>query len=218
MHTYTVSVTSLTGSSGSYAASPSQQTTAAELRQLLLQTVSSEKSYPFALLPLLQDYHHDCQATLWPISCLPRRHYQVKPPCFAARPLYAKHHPRPLLTFPMRVPRIRAAKLGDALTSNTPSNPMYKYATMGRVQTIQSVPVSTLSKGALTGLHTYAGLGRAVACNGQVACTPQQAQQALQQFARLDKRTGHRTDTAVRGKAAGGWHTLRSYARMGKCS
>lgn len=210
------------GGSGSHGYLAGQDLTSARAHQLLLQTVNSAQSYPpFALLPLLQGSQKQ-SAGFWPASHLARRRYHRKAPCFAACPLYAKPQPQPLLSFPMRLActsPIRRAAAQKAQQMQVPSDPLYKYATLCRVQLIQSVPVLASKHAALTGLHTYAGLARPVSASNQAGCTPQQSRQALQQFTQLSKKTAGQVGTrAMSATAADGRTALRSYAQLGRRS
>lgn len=210
----------LAGDSGSHSYLAGLNLSSARANQLLLQTVNSAQSYPpFALLPLLRGSQKQGAATFWPANHLTRRRHHVKPPCFAARPLYVTPQPQPLPAFPMRVPNTHRFRIAATQNAQAPSHPLYKYAALGRVQLIQSVPVAANQQGALTGLHTYAGLARPVSAGNQAVCTKQQSRQALQQFAQLGKRSV--AQSSVKGasaKAADSRSALKSYALLSRRS
>ncbi len=194
--------------------------TSAKLHQLLLQTVNCAESYPpFALLPLLRVAQTQNGATYWPTNHLPRRRYHVKPPCFAACPLYAKAQPQPFLNFPMKLHTTSQVKLQVTSKTEPPSHPLYKYAALGRVQLIQSVPVSSDRQIALRGLHTYAALARPMPAVDKAGCTTQQTRQSLQKFAQLDRKlVGQSGRRSLSAKAADSRSALKSYAQLDRRS
>lgn len=199
--------------------------TSASLHQLLLQTVSCAKSYPpFALLPLLRVAQTQNGATYWPANHLPRRRYHVKPPCFAACPLYANAQPQPFLKFPVRLRTTPQVKIGVTPKTELPSHPLYKYAALGRVQLIQSVPVSSdkqiaSNPPALRGLHTYAALARVMPASNQAGCTTKQTRQSLQKFTQLDRKSaGQSGKRSLYAKAADSRSALKSYAELNRRS
>lgn len=208
------------GGSGSHAYLAGQDLTSAEGHQLLLQTVISAQSYPpFALLPLLRGNQKQGRATFWPANHLARRQYHMKPPCFAACPLYAKPQQQPSLTFPMKLPSISPVKISIAPKAPAPSHPLYKYAALGRIQSIQSVPVSAERQGPVTGLHTYAGLAKPMPATSQASYSAQHPRQALKQFAQLDNRAvGQSCRRGLSATAASGREALRSYANLNRHS
>lgn len=207
-----------TGDSGSHSYLAGLNLSSARANQLLLQTVNSAQSYPpFALLPLLRGSQKHRAATFWPANHLTRRRYHVKPPCFAARPLYVTPQPQPLQAFPMRLPNTHRFRITATPEARAPSHPLHKYAALGRVQLIQSVPVDANQQSALTGLHTYAGLARPVSVGNQAVSTTQQLRQALQQFAQLGKRSvGQSGGRVLSAKAADSRSALKSYALLSR--
>jgi len=95
------------------------------VHQLLLQTVNGAESYPpFALLPLLRVAKTQSGATFWPANHLPCRRYHVKPPCFAACPLYAKAQPQPSLNLPVKLHTTPKIKIGVTSKTELPSHPV----------------------------------------------------------------------------------------------
>lgn len=209
-----------TGGTGNHVYLGGLDLTSASLHRLLLQTVNCAESYPpFALLPLLRVAQTQNGATYWPANHLPRRRYHVKPPCFAACPLYAKAQPQPFLNFPMKLHTTPQIKLGVTPKPELPSHPLYKYAALGRVQLIQSVPVSSDRQVALRGLHTYAALARPMSATNQAHCTTQHTRQSLQKFAQLDrKQVGQSGRRSLSAKAADSRSALKSYAQLDRRS
>ena len=210
----------LAGGTGNHVHLAGLDLTSASSHQLLLQTVNSAESYPpFALLPLLRAAQTQHGATYWPANHLPRRRYHVKPPCFAACPLYAKAQPQPFLNFPMKWHTIPQIKIGFSPKTELPSHPLYKYASLGRVQLIQSVPVSSGRQVALRGLHTYAALARPMPAVSQAGCTTQQTRHSLQKFAQLDRKpVGQSGRRSLSAKAADSRSALKSYAQLDRRS
>jgi len=190
------------------------------VHQLLLQTVNGAESYPpFALLPLLRVAKTQSGATFWPANHLPCRRYNVKPPCFAACPLYAKAQPQPFLNLPVKLHTTPKIKIRVTSKTELPSHPLYKYAALGRVQLIQSVPVSANRQVALKGLHTYAALARPMPAIDQAGCTAQQTRQSLQKFAQLDRKlVGQSGRRSLFAKAADSRSALKSYAQLDRRS
>ncbi len=210
----------LAGGTGNHVYLAGLDLTSTKLHQLLLQTVNCPESYPpFALLPLLRVAQTQNGATYWPTNHLPRRRYHVKPPCFAACPLYAKAQPQPFLNFPMKLHTTPQIRIGVTTKTELPSHPLYKYAALGRVQLIQSVPVSSDRQVAMKGLHTYAALARAVPAVNQAGCTTQQTRQSLQKFAQLDRKlVGQSGRRSLSAKVADSRSALKSYAQLDRRS
>ncbi|DBA79968.1 TPA: hypothetical protein ACH3X1_008171 [Trebouxia sp. C0004] len=210
-----------TGGTGNHDHLAGLDLTSANLHQLLLRTVIGAESYPpFALLPLLrlEALIHN-GATYWPADHLPYQRYHVKPPCFAACPLYAKARPQSFINFPVRLHTTPQIKVGVTPKTELPSHPLFKYAALGRVQLIQSVPVSSNRQVALRGLHTYAALARPMPAINQADCIAQHIRQSLQKFAQLDRKpVGQYGRRSLSAKAADTRSALKSYAQLDRRS
>ncbi|KAL3158400.1 hypothetical protein ABBQ38_010636 [Trebouxia sp. C0009 RCD-2024] len=198
---------------------PFHESTSARAHQLLLHTVLTAQSYPpFALLPLLQRGQKLSSAAIWPGANTIRRHHHIKSPCFAAKPLYAELQKPAPPVFPMRLQKLLPVKVHniEAHKATPPSHPLYKYAALGRVQHIQSVPITADSRRTLTPLHTYARLAQPVSASTNAAVSAQQSRQALQHFAQLDKKLSRHTGAQVVSQdVPNNRNAFRSYARLG---
>ena len=194
-------------------------TAAARAHQLLLQTVSSaHSSPPFALLPLLLRSPKSPPATALPVLHRVRRQHHVKSPSFAAEPVYASLHKQVSPVFPMRMQRLQPVTVENqqALKTSAPSHPLYKYASLGRVQHIHSVPVAAASRSTLTLLHTYASLAQPVPANNHAAVTTQQSRQILLQFAQLNRKQPKRSGRqSMSTSVANNRTALHAYAKLG---
>ena len=118
----------------------------------------------------------------------------------------------------MRLQRLLPVKIHniEAQKATPPSHPLYKYAALGRVQHIQSVPIAVEARSTLTPLHTYARLAQPVSAGNHAAVSSQQSRQALQQFAQLDRKSSrHIGAQAVSPAVANNRHAFKSYARLG---
>ena len=114
------------------------------------------------------------------------------------------------------MPQIR---IGVTSKTELPSHPLYKYAALGRVQLIQSVPVLSDRQVALRGLHAYAALARAMPAGNQAGCTTQQTRQSLQKFAQLDRKlVGLSGRGSLSAKVADSRSALKSYAQLDRHS
>ena len=181
------------------------------------------QSYPpFALLPLLQQGSKLSSGAIWPGANTIRRHYDIRSPCFAAKPLYANlQKQKSPIIFPIRLQRVLPVKIHsiEAQIATPPSHPLYKYAALGRVQHIQSVPVAAASCSTLTPLHTYARLAQPVSASNNVAASAQQSRQALQRFTQLNRKSSRHIDAQlVSTNAANNRNALKSYAQLGRRS
>lgn len=193
-----------------------QEAVAARAHQLLLQTVNSaHSSPPFALLPLLQRSQKSPSGIALPALQKVQRQYLVKSPSFAAKPVYASLHRQASPVFPMGLARLQPVRLHsqEGLMMNAPSHPLYKYASLGRVQQIHSVPVASASRKTLTLLHTYASLAQPVPASNQAAVTAQQSRQALLQFAQLNRKQPKQSSRQSMSK--NNRTALQSYAQLG---
>ena len=169
------------------------------------------------MLPLLRGSQKEGQAALWPVSQLIRRRYHVKSPCFAACPLYARPQPEPhaALVFPMRMPRKPFVQVKSAAKHKPPSHPLYKYAALGRVQSIHSVPVSTEQHG-VSGFKSYATLMQPAPAPKSSQQTSHQSRQALRQYASLGKASTANSRREVSNQAGNNRQALLSYAQLNR--
>lgn len=198
---------------------PFQGSAIARAHQLLLHTVLTAQSYPpFALLPLLQRGQKLSSAAIWPGRNTIRRQHRIKSPCFAAKPLYANLQKPVTLVFPMRLHKLLPVKIHnmEVHKATPPSHPLYKYAALGRVQHIQSVPIAADARSTLTPLNTYARLAQPVSASNHAAVSAHQSRQALQQFAQLGRKSStHNGAQLVSPDVASNRNAFKSYARLG---
>lgn len=121
----------------------------------------------------------------------------------------------------MRLQKLQPVKMHnvEAQKATPPSHPLYKYAALGRVQHIQSVPIAADSRSTLTPLHTYARLAQPVSASTNAAVSAQQSRQALQQFAQLDRKLSrHIGAQVVSPDVVNNRNAFRSYAQLGRKS
>lgn len=187
----------------------------AQAHQLLLHTVLAQSYPPFALLPLLQRGQKLSPAAIWPGANTVRRHHHIKSPCFAAKPFYANVQKQNFPGFPIRRQTPAPLKIHDikAQKAAPTSDPLCKYAALGRVQHIQSVPVAAASRSTLMSLHTYARLAQPVSTGNHTATSSQQSRQTLQRYAQLHSKMPKHNN--VSANMATNRIALKSYAQLG---
>ena len=196
----------------------SQLTALAQAHQLLLHTVLAQSYPPFALLPLLQRGQKLSPAAIWPGANTVRRQHHIKSPCFAAKPLYANIQRQNSSGSPVRRQTPAPLKVHDieAQKAIPKSHPLCKYAALGRVQHIQSVPVAAASRSSLTSLHTYARLAQPVSASNHAAASSQQSRQTLPRYTQLhSKMPKHNISQLVSSNRATNTNALKSYAQLG---
>lgn len=195
-----------------------QSTILVQGHQLLLHTVLAQSYPPFALLPLLQRGQKLSPAAIWPGANTVRRQHHIKSPCFAAKPLYANIPRQNSSRFSVRWQTPAPLKILDieAQKAIPESHPLCKYAALGRVQHIQSVPVAAASRSTLTSLHTYARLAQPVLASNHAAASNQQSRQTLRRYAQLhSKLPKHNNAQLVSANRATHTNALKSYAQLG---
>ena len=196
----------------------SQVSVLAQAHQLLLHTVLAQSYPPFALLPLLQRGHKLSPAAIWPGANTVWRKLHIKSPCFAAKPFYANLQKQNSPGFFIRWQTLAPLNMHNiqAQKATPKSHPLCKYAALGRVQHIQSVPVAAASRSTLKPLHTYATLAKPVLASKHAAASYQQSRQSLQRYAQLHSKMPNQNDAQlVSNNMANNRNALKTFAQLG---
>lgn len=182
--------------------------------RLLLHTVLAQSYPPFALLPLLQRGQKLSSAAIWPGASTVRRQLHIKSPCFAAKPFYTNQQNSS--GFPIRRQRLASTTIQniEAQKATLKPHPLCKYAALGRVQHIQSVPVAAGSRSTMASLHTYARLAQPVLASNHAVASSQRPQPTLQRYARLHSKLPKHNAQLVSANVTNNRDALKFYAQL----